>query len=84
MQGDGDTWSVMCDDHLTVFHSPGTQGDTDTGGGAAAQEEEEDADDQDDDEDGHPGPEELVRKAPDEVRAAGAGHRHIDQVCHGD
>lgn len=75
-------WSVMHDDHLTVLHSPGTQGDTDTGGGAAAQEEEEDTDDQDDDEDRHPGPEELVREAPDEVRTAGAGHRHIDQVCH--
>ena len=70
------------DDDLTVLYPPGTQGNAETGGGAATQEEEEDTDDENDNEDRHPGPEELVRKASNDVRSAGAGHCHIDHVCH--
>ena len=72
---------VSNDDDLTVLYPPSTQGNTETGGGAATQEEEEDTDDENDNEDRHPGPEELVRKASDDVRSAGAGHCHIDHVC---
>ena len=66
---------------LRILDSPGTQGNAETDSGAAAQEEEEDGDDEDDDQERHPGPEELIREASDDVRSAGAGHCHIYRVC---